>query len=400
MKQNYLLFIFILFWMINPQLQAQRSNAVLKPAADYVYRNAGANGELTADFVTITRFGTAPLTVQFKDASTGGPASWNWNFGDGTTDTVKNPLHTFETTGSFTIKLTVANGVSVNSITRSGYIRAVAPGDCDTLDYPLPGDYTYYIISSNGSGYVSGNNSYGDLAKASYFETEPTFLTGGFFDFAVAIQSITANREVKFDVWAADGNGGGPGTLLASQTTYMSEIVRDVAWERPTLIFLDEPLAIDAPFFMGVELPQTTGDTLALFTNKKGQGNPANGWEQHSTGNWYPYTDEQNSWNLKIDHAIFPILCSSTGIENNFAHDRVLIYPVPASDRLYVSLTDQGVKDIRVELLDLTGQIMVQQRDEVSETTAVDVSGFPEGVYLVRIFTHSGVIHRKIVIGR
>ena len=31
----------------------------------------------------IPHIGTAPLTVQFEDASTGSPTTWDWNFGDG-----------------------------------------------------------------------------------------------------------------------------------------------------------------------------------------------------------------------------------------------------------------------------------------------------------------------------
>jgi PKD repeat protein len=56
--------------------------------------------------------GKKPLTVKFTDKSTGSPKSWSRNFGDGTTSTVKNPIHTYSRTGTFTVKLTVkyANG--------------------------------------------------------------------------------------------------------------------------------------------------------------------------------------------------------------------------------------------------------------------------------------------------
>ncbi|MFM7017014.1 MAG: PKD domain-containing protein [Bacteroidota bacterium] len=62
--------------------------------------------------------GCAPLNVQFTDASNGA-ISWNWNFGDGTTSTLKNPSHVYNG-GTFDIVLI-----------------ATFPGGCiDTSIYP------------------------------------------------------------------------------------------------------------------------------------------------------------------------------------------------------------------------------------------------------------------------
>ncbi len=53
------------------------------------------------------------LPVQFTDTSTAEVIplliDWLWDFGDGTTDTVQNPIHTFTTAGDFIVRLTVTN---------------------------------------------------------------------------------------------------------------------------------------------------------------------------------------------------------------------------------------------------------------------------------------------------
>lgn len=55
-----------------------------------------------------TMVGCAPLTTQFTDA-TAGANSWLWNFGDGTTSTSQNPVHTYSIPGFYTVSLTTTS---------------------------------------------------------------------------------------------------------------------------------------------------------------------------------------------------------------------------------------------------------------------------------------------------
>ena len=48
--------------------------------------------------------------MTFSDASTGGPSTWAWNFGDGTSSTVQfPPAHTYTTAGTYTVSLVASN---------------------------------------------------------------------------------------------------------------------------------------------------------------------------------------------------------------------------------------------------------------------------------------------------
>jgi len=71
--------------------------------------------------------GTAPLDVQFTDASTQSPTAWAWNFGDGTNSTEQNPVHTYESDGNYTVSLTVTNALGSDTETKTGYIKLTNP---------------------------------------------------------------------------------------------------------------------------------------------------------------------------------------------------------------------------------------------------------------------------------
>jgi PKD repeat protein len=65
---------------------------------------------LAADFTYSPSSPVVGQAVQFTDLSTGNPTSWSWDFGDGKTSSVKNPSHTYESQGPFSVKLAVSNG--------------------------------------------------------------------------------------------------------------------------------------------------------------------------------------------------------------------------------------------------------------------------------------------------
>ena len=48
-----------------------------------------------ADFSADQTAGVYPLTVNFTDTFSNTPTAWSWDFGDGGTDTVQNPSHTY-----------------------------------------------------------------------------------------------------------------------------------------------------------------------------------------------------------------------------------------------------------------------------------------------------------------
>ncbi len=67
--------------------------------------------------------GSSPMTVQFTDRSFNAPTSWEWDFSDGHTSTVQNPVNTFSEPGTYVVSLTVKNDIGQSSTSRRVYVR-------------------------------------------------------------------------------------------------------------------------------------------------------------------------------------------------------------------------------------------------------------------------------------
>ena len=91
--------------------------------------------ELSAGFKAAPVSGAVPLTVQFSDQSVGDIDQWQWNFGDGFSDSTTNPRHTYQRAGKFTVRLAVQGEVGSDTLTRTDYIYTKYP---PFVCHPLP----------------------------------------------------------------------------------------------------------------------------------------------------------------------------------------------------------------------------------------------------------------------
>lgn len=74
-----------------------------KTATDHVKALTPVIAKFTADVVT----GVPPLMVKFTDQSSGDIVAWNWDFGDDTTSTQRNPTHIYQDIGQKDVTLKV-----------------------------------------------------------------------------------------------------------------------------------------------------------------------------------------------------------------------------------------------------------------------------------------------------
>ena len=71
--------------------------------------------------------GPGAITFQNQSTSTSPIVNWSWNFGDGSTSNLQNPTHTYTTSGTFDVSLTVTDldGCS-RTLTKTNYVNTIS----------------------------------------------------------------------------------------------------------------------------------------------------------------------------------------------------------------------------------------------------------------------------------
>jgi gliding motility-associated-like protein len=106
--------------------------------------------------------------VQFYDSSvvvSGSPISqWFWDFGDGTTSTLQNPLHSYNAMGNYTVSLMVTNGGGCTDTIYQSISIGAYPVSNFNASLVCPGTATAFtdLSTSSGGGIVSWEWNFGD----------------------------------------------------------------------------------------------------------------------------------------------------------------------------------------------------------------------------------------------
>ncbi len=143
-------------------------------------------------------------TVNFTDNSGGNINSWLWNFGDSTTSTLQNPVHTFSNSGNFNVCLTVSdldsNGIVICTDT---YCENTGVGICSASFYA-------YADSVNNTldfyDYSSGTVNawlwdFGDGTTSTLQNPTHHYANGGYFNVCLTISHMVNGSAICTDTY-------------------------------------------------------------------------------------------------------------------------------------------------------------------------------------------------------
>ncbi|MBC8342596.1 MAG: immunoglobulin domain-containing protein, partial [Bacteroidetes bacterium] len=145
---------------------------------------------LVANFNANPNSGNIPLTVQFYDETLGGPTIWSWNFGDGKAGSTQNPVHVYDSLGTFDVTLTASNATGSSSSTKFGFINVTNVGVSE------------FVMNSTISVYPNPYNDKTNIAYELYNEAnvkiEVYNVVGERISVLVDEKQMTGNYKYQF----------------------------------------------------------------------------------------------------------------------------------------------------------------------------------------------------------
>jgi gliding motility-associated-like protein len=92
--------------------------------------------------------------IQFTDQSTGGADQWLWDFGDGGTSTLQNPIYTYTKPGTYDVTLTAYNQGCLQSLKKTAFI---------TINPPLA-DFSFTAACGQNNNFTFTDKSTGPVS--------------------------------------------------------------------------------------------------------------------------------------------------------------------------------------------------------------------------------------------
>lgn len=152
-----------------------------------------------ANFSANTTYGPTPLAVRFNDTSSGSPATWDWDFGDGNQSSDRNPVHTYEANGTFPVHLAVSAPDCRGFLTRESYITAGSPPVFDINCTPLSGlaPLAVHFTAISGSGPAEWSWDFGDGQNSTDQSPDHTYTMPGWYTVSLTGRNEFGNTTVN-----------------------------------------------------------------------------------------------------------------------------------------------------------------------------------------------------------
>ncbi|MCU4176468.1 PKD domain-containing protein [Carboxylicivirga sp. N1Y90] len=168
--------------------------------------------EPVAEFRVSTTLIDKGQSVTFTDYSTEEPMEWLWNFGDGSTSTDKNPTHTYNKAGVYTVSLTVTNDAGSDTETKTNLITVNETGSAPVAAFSVnktsitEGEAIIFTDQSANEP-TSWSWNFGDGGTSSSQDKSHTYNAAGTYTVTLtATNALGSDTETKTDYITVSSN--------------------------------------------------------------------------------------------------------------------------------------------------------------------------------------------------
>ncbi|HEY6214520.1 MAG TPA: PKD domain-containing protein [Vicinamibacterales bacterium] len=310
---------------------------------------------VAAAFDASTTSPTVGQNVTFTDRSTGSPISWIWSFGDGTTSTAQNPVHSYDAPGTYNVSLFTSNAANSGTAFKSLTVAALPPyrslisaaaqqggigGTSWRTELSLfnagaqGASVTALFIPAAGGSMVTRSLFLAPKQSATYANTLLDLFGIANGAGAVAIEATSAGTGAQLRITSRTFTNGSIGTYGQS--------VPDVRSPDLGATLYLTGIQSNAAYRTNIGLVNRGGSEVgATLTLYDGGGNtvstanvtiPANNFQQASLSSFFPETAGRsyNALSLRMTTSSSDVVTAYASMIDNASQDPVYIQAMPA----------------------------------------------------------------------
>lgn len=349
----------------------------------------GSTSQCTANFIYyVDSVNTGGYTYSFIDYSTPDNTeaivSWSWNFSDGSTSTLQNPIHTYTIPGTYAVCLSIA--------TSSGCVST----SCANIVIANTGCQLYASLTTQNPTTVGGSDGfiesyvYGGTPPYTYMwntgQITPDIygLTSGLYTFYITDANGCSNSYTTELFEPNDSIGPIIDTLYTNIFDSCLNFVPDNYYVSTITVDTYTNIVTVEWIFTGSGMTSTI---IATYTFD-------------NTGN-YVVVLSINCAKAVTNYYANIQISTATEVAPLYGNEQdVFAYPVPFKETLNVAFTLSQSKDITMYISDATGRIVANKKINVTtgvNQAEINTQNLPSGVYILNIVANGQTIHKQIV---
>lgn len=339
------------------------------------------------DVSNVTNSGSG-IAYEFTGDVSGACDFW-WDFGDGQTSTMANPVHLFPNEdGTYTVTLYASNFDGTSSSTTvvdiTSVVDDIAPVITLSVDNEITidgdPDGTFELPDFTASDDVGGVEV--DVTTLVTVTSDVDITTLGTYTIVYEVSDGTNTTTETVVVNVVDTT---PPLIETQGPPEISVICGSESVELPSfnvIIITDD---FDGPIYSsleGGEVPWNADDIVDL----------------DNAGSYNVTITAEDSSNNTATATVIVVVQPCTGIEDVFGTS-VEVFPNPVEDNLYINTTD-AMSTWTINVYDLQGRVLKQVNGEGMQNNKIDMSGWVQGMYLLNITTPDASATERIVLGK
>ena len=399
----------------------------------------------TAGFTAQPTSGCAPLSVQFTNTSSVNATSFAWLFpgGDPAFSTQENPVVTYNTAGSFDVRLTASNAAGLDSAILEELI-VVTEDPTANFNYQVNDlTVTFENLSAEATGFQW---SFGDTNSSMEVNPVHTYAMPGTYIVNLQASNECGNDFLELTIQigaspAADFSANLPGGCVPHTIQFMNQssgTYDQINWafpggnpasstdENPVITYetigsyevsltvsgsLGSNTSTQTDFvdILPIPIPEFSYivDELSVqFTNNSslstfyswnfGDDNTSTDTDPvHTFGTPGAYEVTLNAQNAYCGRATSEIiLVMSTGTEEINPLGTLQVYPNPTQGMIFIKPAP-SIKAIEYQLVDTQGRLI--QRGSVPDDYRINLRPYPAGLYFLELASEGYVKRVKVI---